>query len=149
MSKKLDRQDRQDRHDRHDHHHHDRSDKHHYEEEEDSEEPSNLDSLEGYIEASEMYLEALKLSEKTSEFYSHGCYVAGMTAVYFGKAFLAFTDTDNTEAIKGSLKEAINAYSTAISFFESNEILKVIGTKQFIYTSHLIIEGLKSESHNF
>ena len=115
--------------------------KRHYEEEsEGSEDSSSLDNLDAYIEASEMYLEALKLSDATG---ADAGYVVGMTAVYFGKAFLAFTNSDNSDAIKGSLKEAINAYSAAASFCESKGI-----AKQFVYTSRLIIESLRSEYEN-
>lgn len=107
--------------------------------EEESEE-SELDTLDAYIEASEMYLEALKLSDATG---SDAGYIVGMTAVYFGKAFMAFTNGANAEAIKGSLREAINAYSAAVSFCESNGI-----GKQFVYASRLVIESLRLESQN-
>jgi len=107
------------------------------EESEESEEPNNLDSLEAYINASEFYIEALKLSGENAG------YTVGMTAVYFGKAYLEIIDSDNADAIKGSLKEALNAYSTAVTFCESNNI-----AKQFIYTSRLIIAGMRTELKN-
>jgi hypothetical protein len=111
-----------------------------YEESEDSDEITNIDNIEAYINASEMYLEALKLSDGSN--VSAG-YMVGITAVYFGKAFLEFTSSDNTEAIKGSLKEAMSAYVTASSFCESNNI-----GKQFVYTSKLIISALIIELKN-
>lgn len=114
--------------------------KKHYEESEESE-ITNLDSLEAYIEASEMYIDALKLLNGKE---IDSAYILGMSAVYFGKAFLAFTTSDNTEAMKGSLREAITAYSTAESFCERNNI-----GKQFIYTSRLIIAGMRTELQNY
>ena len=98
--------------------------KKHYEESESSEEITNLDSLDAYIDASEMYLEALKLTNGPG---ADGCYVVGMAAVYFGKAYMAFVESNNADAIKGSLREAINSYTTAITFCETNNI-----GKQFI-----------------
>jgi hypothetical protein len=133
MSKK---QDHREHRDHRDHRHSSR-----YEEESEESNTSNLDSLDAYIEASEMYLEALKLSDAKG---ADAGYVVGMTAVYFGKAFLAFTNTDNVEAMKGSLREAINAYSAAMAFCESNGL-----AKQFVYTSHLIVESLRTESQNY
>jgi hypothetical protein len=111
--------------------------RHHEEESEESEGPSNLDSLDAYIQASEMYLEALKLSDGPGV---DAGYVVGMTAVYFGKAYISFTDTDNIDAIKGSLREAMNAYSAASKFCETNGI-----GKQFIYVSQLIIASMRTE----
>ncbi len=105
--------------------------------EEESEESSNLDILDAYIEASEMYLEVLKLSDDTE---SSTAYIVGMTAVYFGKAFLAFSSTDNTEAVKGSLKETIGAYTKAVIFCEERNV-----GKPFVYTSRLILNTLREE----
>jgi len=98
---------------------------------------THLDELDAYVEASEMYLEALKLSSSPG---ADAGYIVGMTAVYFGKAYVAFASTENTEAIKGSLRETINAYTTAIAFCETNNL-----GKQFVYTSRLIIESLRTE----
>lgn len=106
-------------------------------EESESEDSNTLDNLDSYVEASEMYLEALKLSDAKG---ADAGYVVGMTAVYFGKAFLAFTGSDNEDAIKGSLREAINAYSAAATFCESNNI-----AKQFVYTANLIIITLRGQ----
>lgn len=108
----------------------------HYQEEE-SDDSEITDTLDAYIEASEMYLEALKLQDDPG---ASSAYLVGMTAVYFGKAHVAFAATDNLDAIKGSLKEAMNAYHTAATFCKSNNI-----GKQFVYTSELIIESLRAE----
>lgn len=110
--------------------------KRHYEEEE-SEPESITDTLDAYVEASEMYLEALKLQDDAA---SSSAYIIGMTAVYFGKAHLAFASTDNLDAIKGSLREAMNAYQAAILFCKSNNV-----GKQFVYTSELIMNSLRTE----
>ena len=40
------------------------------------------------------------------------------------------------------LREAINAYTAAVAFCETNKI-----GKQFIYTSHLIIDNMRTELH--
>ena len=106
-------------------------------EEDMSEEISNIDSLESYIEASEMYLEVLKLS--SDNFASHG-YIIGMMAVYSGKAFLALSDSGNENAAKVSLREAIDAYSRAVSFCTENRI-----GKHFVATAGLVIQSLRSE----
>lgn len=102
-----------------------------YKEESSGEEDNMLNTLESYIEASEMYLEALKLQDSPE---ASSAYVIGMSAVYFGKAHLALSDTDNTSAIKGSLREAMGAYQAAISFCETNNI-----GKQFVYTGKLVL----------
>ncbi len=115
-------------------------------EEETLEDITNLESLDAYIEASEMYLEALKLSDgRDCEAQSKidSGYIIGMTAVYFGKAYLAFTSSDNEQAIKGSLVEAINAYSTALAHCENNNI-----GKHFIDTAKLIVQSMRIELHN-
>jgi hypothetical protein len=109
-------------------------------EEHESDSSDSIDILDAYIEASEMYLEALKLSDSQG---ADAAYIVGMTAVYFGKAFIAFTSTDNSSAIKGSLHEALNAYATAATFCETNGI-----GKQFVFTCHLVTESLRMESKN-
>lgn len=108
----------------------------------DSEEQSNgtstnLENLESYINASEMYIDVLKMNTDNE------LYKVGMTAVYYGKAFLYFTETDNIEAIIGSLKEAISAYTTSITFYESLGI-----AKQFQYSARVILDALKTELNN-
>ncbi len=112
------------------------SKKHQEKESESESEFSNIESLDAYIEASEMYSEALKLSGVDIG------YVVG-TAVCFGKAYLAFVSSDNRDAIKKSLREAINAYLVAITFCETNGI-----GKQFVGTSELIIATMRIELQN-
>lgn len=109
--------------------------------EEESTSLGSMDVLEAYIEASEMYLEALKLSNTPG---TDSAYIVGMTAVYFGKAFVAFSYTENLDAIKGSLHETICAYTVASTFCETNGI-----GKQFVYASRLITELLRTEFSEF
>lgn len=108
---------------------------------ESSSEQDNLDTIDAYIEASEMYLESLKLDDVVQ---TKAAYLVGMTAVYYGKAFLAFASTNNSEAIKGSLREALKAYSSAATFCDTNNI-----GQQFVYTSKLIIQCLKTELESY
>ena len=68
---------------------------------EDSEEITAVETIESYIEASEKYIEIVKLEGISG---STLC-IPGMIAINFGKAYLAFTGTTNKEAIKVSLKE--------------------------------------------
>lgn len=105
--------------------------------EEDSDDESAMEIIDSYIEASEMYLEALKLQDGEAV---SSAYVIGMTAVYFGKAFVAFSMTDNKAAKKLSLQETLNAYSAAITFCENYNI-----GKQFVFTSTLIVDSLRTE----
>jgi len=106
-----------------------------------SEELLNLYS---YIDASEMYLEVLKLSTQPIG------YKIGLIVVNFGKAYLALTETDNNEIIKTALKAAMNEYTEAIKFFESGGAISTeagIGSaiKQFINISKLIIFEMKNQ----
>jgi hypothetical protein len=112
-----------------------------YEESEESEELTNLETLDAYVEASEMYLEAIKLDEPNNPNGPNG-YIIGMKALYIVKAYLAFTNTDNVQAIRKSLLEALTAYTTVFNVFQPNGI-----GKQFIYTSELIIKLLQNELH--
>jgi len=100
----------------------------------DDEEPSELE-LAYYIEAAEMYLEALKLErlEGTVE-------PLFTKALYFGKASLAFIDSGNREATLRSLRDSLKVYAEVIRYCDSRKI-----ENNFYYTCKLIVDAIRKE----
>lgn len=92
-----------------------------------------LHLLESYIEAASHYLDAMKLLNSNEDNSN-----VGLAAVHFGHAFLALTETDNVDAIKFSLAEAIEAYSVAIKFYELDQ-----NAKQYVYIAKITTDLMK------
>jgi hypothetical protein len=96
-----------------------------------------MDTLDAYLEAAEMYLNAIKLGNDS---LSLSIYTSGMKAVYYGRAYVAFSSSDDQEATKGSLR------LTLVTF---DEFIKTYGktktTEYFIDTCALIMKVLRTE----
>jgi hypothetical protein len=123
--------------------------------EEMDEEIDDLDKLEAYIKASEMYLEAFNSPEKVGT----DLYNIGMVAVYFGKAYVEFGFSENEAAMKESLKESIGAYTLLFSLCKSymgqshTPLMSDTGSSRLFHksielisnTSKLIIDDMTKE----